>query len=351
MILKDFGEITRQVNFRTGRGEQLPPQLAEHEAVRQLFDLLPATPHIMVGSVGNLLAHDFSSLPPSQLPKRADLDLMTPAMILSPPDWQELIDTIASHNQSSPEPADVTCWDDGQIIIVQGSSVCFLGPEYANLSPADAQQRFATVYHDQVVDRNNCRFHTVSTGEPIVFVGQNIGNYNNPKDDGYPGLYADVYPLIILPGEDENLALYKRGFLPRNGAVRIFPDSYMFALAIDDLAGVVPSQLDTSYLSQSPQHAIQFLRRLTKNTISMFKHRGFSDPLPAVLNYYDQAYQATIGVLAKYRISPEDNSSLASLNRKIKKLDRVIKQENDGRSIFNLRQQLTFRPRPVGPAN
>lgn len=349
MKLEDITDFTRPVDFRTHQGESLPPQLIQEESVRRLFDILPPVPHILVGAVGNLLVKGVDPLEKSHLPKRGDLDLMVPAMVLPSGDWQEFNDSVRQY-QNTAEANTITYWDGGQIVILPDSTVCFLGPEYANLSPTEAQQRFASTYSNQVTVPDNSRLHSVDTGESIIFVGQDIARHNNPKGGDFNGLYADVYPLILTPGEDEAHALYKRGFLPQSGAVRILPDRHMFVLPVDIKAREMP-KLDTSYLSQSPQHAIQFLRRLTKNTISMFKHRGFSDPLPAVIKYYDHAYQVAVGVFMGNGMPPGDHESLKSLNRKIKKLAKVIARENRLRAIFSTRPQITYQPQPVGLTN
>ena len=123
MKLADYAEFNRPIDFRTQRGERLPSQLLKEGSIPKLFGILPPSPHILVGAVGNMLTKGVDILEASHLPKRGDLDLMVLGQILSETDWQKLNAQILQYQQDTTDPQPVTYWDNNQIVIVPGSSV------------------------------------------------------------------------------------------------------------------------------------------------------------------------------------------------------------------------------------
>jgi len=312
----------------------LPETIQQGKELEPLTKVLPLCPYRIVGAVGNEIARNpfFESSGPH--PKRLDMDFIVPFTRCSPDEWQEIVKASEGSN-------DFVYWDNGNIMVLLGyGTISILNPaKYNQLSPEACQLEVAKVFYSQI-DPNHANLHTVDTGEATIFVGQDIVKYPNPKDDKYPGVYGDVYPMVFEAHQPEAKALFARGYLPQNGYATIMPNGEFFNLPVDLHTHPLPD-LDISYLSRSPQHAIQFLRRFTKSTINLFGHRKFFDELPEQLTYFSKIYsKVAADYVEPYLKDPNLKDGLESLQRKIKKLRKTIAKENSRRSQFHLLQQL-----------
>jgi hypothetical protein len=312
----------------------LPDQLQKTQELESLANILPNCSYRLVGAVGNEVVRNPYFETPGPHPKRLDLDLIVPFVHCSSREWNEFTSAIQGSD-------DVTYWDNGNImVLLNNGTFCLLNPtKYNDLDPETCQTEVAKVFAAQI-NPSNALLHQVDTGEATVFVGKDIANYANPKDDKYPGVYGDVYPLVLGPHQPDTQALFARGYLPQNGCVVILPNGEVFNLPVELTTRSMP-ELDTSYLSRSPQHAIQFLRRLTKSTINLFAHQRFFDKLPEQLKYFSEIYTEVATRHVQPYIDDLDlKKSLDSLYRKVKKLKKTITKENKKRAYFNFHQQL-----------
>lgn len=343
-MINQFGDLTEKLASHRG---ELTDKLRSPEELNKLFQHLPLCPYRLVGAVGNAITRDrhlYNDQIPGSGPKNNDLDFVLPCAVFPAEDWSTLI----SHPDASEE---FELWDDGNMIVpTKNGTFCILNPAiYGDLSTEKRQSRVARAF-SQRIDPLHASLHTVSTGELIVFVGQDIARYGNPKDGEYKGVYADVYPLVLGEEENDVVAMFARGYLPQNGYVPILPDGSTFVLQLDQSTRKMP-ELDLSYISKSPAHAVQFLRRLTKSVIDLCNRRQVNDELPYQLDYYQNICDLVYTNYVLAHIDSEDIvSSRKSLKRKIKKMKNIINKVNEDRQSpyrFKKLSPLVLDPIPV----
>lgn len=315
-MINTHDEITRLANRRA---DALPALLTVPERLKPLLDILPNCPYHLINRIGSIFA-DLRPARAENKPRQSDLDLTIPAIFCNDELWQILL--------TEDHDGELIAWGDNDALVATSNTFFFVNPKYQVLSNNEKQGLVCKLFQDQIVNPEDSQLHTISTGESIIYVAPNIGNVDDPKQN-YPEPYAEVYPFILGMDRPEENAYMDLGYLPDQGRAVISTSGAVYPLHVSYHHDQEFQPNLNNYAALSPNHAIMFLRRLVKSTISTLRHstsKSLKEDRIATFWKYNQLVRDTL--ISPFALDDNAKSSMASLDKKIKKLNKLSQPQN-----------------------
>ncbi|MBP9817186.1 hypothetical protein KBC75_00330 [Candidatus Shapirobacteria bacterium] len=299
------------------RVNSLPESINAPEKLAPLLDLLPKCPYHILNRIGSIIA----DLRPGISENRAkgkDIDLTIPVLCCSPEIWTEL--------QPFIETNELEIWGENDALVTTNNVAFFLHPKYLEMDNNLRQQKVCELFQSQIPDPHDSQLHKISTGETIVYVGPGISDSINPKKD-FPSPYAEVYPVFISETVSEEQAYQNLGYLPNQGKTVISTSGRMYGVSVSHYEKQDFNPDLSAYASLSPNHAILFLRRLTKSTIATLRHSRNSSTKEKRLQEFHHYYSEVMEkLISPHELNQSAQDSLNSLARKTRKLEKLEKK-------------------------
>lgn len=336
MINTDEHETTA----RLYRAQEILGSRVKFDWVAQLLEKYPLkTGGLIVNSLGSVASHPLSLYNANFEGLRTnigrDADIFIPTQQIDyQPDWQEIVNVGLV---SDPNHEELLPICEGEMIVsLTGVPAIYLSPDLKDCGRAEIDMMLSR-YLCQDIDPDNTAIRTNSVGETMVLVGDHIQPYSQDRRR-CPQPFLEIMFLHGYQDGNHHLPsnedlLQNIGYLPGTGNIGFGSKGEYGYGEWPTPTSTIPA-INWQYVDQSPEHAILYLRRMTKGIINnIFRYRKYDD-LSTLVNSFQLAMQEIFSTLDFSNFTDKQNKSYGKLTKELQEVDPMFQKITEYRRLF-----------------